>query len=162
MDNLHIPDIDDSASFVSLPRYSMVETLPIEDFDIGTISNILSSGIPEHPNITGLPRYSTHWPSSTSPRYTTVFGPQEGSSSLSSAGSVPLTPGKKEHEFYLRNGKKPWATLSVLSSAPSSTNAPKFYSGDDIAGSLSLDLDSSQYFQAIKLSASHIMCTARI
>ncbi|KAF9461996.1 hypothetical protein BDZ94DRAFT_1126652, partial [Collybia nuda] len=57
-----------------------------------------------------------------------------------------------EHDFYLKNGKKAWASLNVLSSAPSTTNAPKFYSGDDIAGSLSLDLESNQYIQAIKLT----------
>lgn len=157
MANNYTPDRDSLASFATLPRYSMLESIPTEDSATDATSIIPSDVSESEPlDLAILPGYSNGIrPTSISPRYTTVFGRQEaGGSGSSTIGSTSTSRSHKEHDFHLRNGKKAWATLSVLSSAPSSTNAPKFYGGDDISGSFSLDLDSSQYIQAIKLSVS--------
>lgn len=96
-----------------------------------------------------LPRYSwTGDGAPTLPRYSAaVFDIPERLAPASGPPHLEVTV----HEYHLKNGKIPWATLKVSSRAGTPANPLKFIGGDIIAGSVALDLNSSQTLNAINL-----------
>lgn len=62
---------------------------------------------------------------------------------------------RTEHLYDLMNSKnKPWATLKLLSSAKSSNLLPTFFQGEDVTGSVVLNLQKEDPIQAVTVSVS--------
>ncbi|RDB20162.1 hypothetical protein Hypma_012959 [Hypsizygus marmoreus] len=95
-------------------------------------------------------------PSPSVPRYSTVFA-LHGRPTPGSRSARPL---ETEHTFSLQSGKTAWATLKCVSRAGTSTNAPHYIGGDDISGSVNLDLTNALYINAISLSVRGRIITA--
>ncbi|KNZ78624.1 hypothetical protein J132_11065 [Termitomyces sp. J132] len=87
-------------------------------------------------------------PYSDAPRYSAVF-PLHGKPIQGCRASRPL---KTEHSFGPQNGGTPWVQLKCISRAASSSKTPKFVGGDDIAGSILLDLASPTYISSITIA----------
>ncbi|KAJ6520898.1 hypothetical protein DFH09DRAFT_1287349 [Mycena vulgaris] len=60
-----------------------------------------------------------------------------------------------EHQYHLssRGSKPPWATLKVLSRAPTPSHIPTFLEGDKITGSLTLDLERTDNITCVSAVA---------
>ncbi|KAI1792706.1 hypothetical protein LXA43DRAFT_311003 [Ganoderma leucocontextum] len=57
-----------------------------------------------------------------------------------------------EHLYHLTNSRdRPWLTLRVLSKAPASNYLPSFYEGDNIRGSVALNLGKEDSIKAISI-----------
>ena len=113
------------------------------------------------------PRYSTlvapsnPHPPPGPPAYSSVFQRPQSSGSVDQR-QTPLFPachprnGVHSHHSYHIIGSKtePWATLKVYSPSSSRQNTPYFTSGDNIRGSLELNLDTPQNISSVSLFVS--------
>lgn len=88
------------------------------------------------------------------PRYSALYSGTDQPSPLSptpTSGFSCVTP----HEYHMKTTKgKPWATLSVISSASSPSNAPKFTTGQNVNGSVTFKLESADNINAVSISVS--------
>lgn len=73
----------------------------------------------------------------------------------SSSGAGLSSRQRQAHTYTLQNGNKPpWATLHVLSWAPTAKSLPVFFEGQTIEGSVDLDLPKPENIKAITISVS--------
>jgi len=96
---------------------------------------------------------SVSTPNTELPAYT-------GRRTPSSPRTTRRRPLSTEHVFQLLNTESPWATLNILSNARSATQLPSFTEGDNIAGSLSLDLRNVETVHSIVISVKGTIITA--
>jgi hypothetical protein len=88
------------------------------------------------------------------PTYFDIFGDPEE--------EVPAGAPPTQHDHVLQSGmlkNKPWVTMRILT-RPSSTphKVPRFYGGDDVAGTIDLKLDQPQTVNSIALLVSCSFC----
>ncbi|KAL0955952.1 hypothetical protein HGRIS_002135 [Hohenbuehelia grisea] len=107
--------------------------------------------VPEYAASAAPPTYQAR--SAALPTATAAAALLESSRIATSAGSAPT---QTAHHFHLRKDRskangRPWASLLLLSAAASPTNQPRFHEGARVTGSVALDLESSEYVQAIKV-----------
>lgn len=68
---------------------------------------------------------------------------------------VPTYTPPTDHRFHLKNSmKKPWLTLNLVGCPSTSINIPKFIEGQDVTGSVNLELDQVDAINAVTLSVS--------
>ncbi|EAU82656.1 hypothetical protein CC1G_12424 [Coprinopsis cinerea okayama7 len=94
------------------------------------------------------------------PRYSTL--------SLNSVATLPLYPAAdydiadstlassvqdsyRQHEYHLYQDSRPWATLRLVSKSTSKSNCPRYITGDDVTGTVELDLPEPQAISSVKV-----------
>jgi len=88
-------------------------------------------------------------------RHRTPRGAEAGPPTYSNIISDPVptyTP-PLDHHFHLKNNmKKPWLTLHLIGCPSTSKNVPRFIEGQDVIGSVNLELDQVDAINAVTLS----------
>lgn len=114
---------------------------------------------------TQLPAYSLlspDLPSHELPQYSTVVSRQSSSSAgvlprystLEPSNSVARSLSRRAEHTFCSTFRNDSATLTVLSSAKSFQNTPRFSGGDNVAGTLSLSLENGESIHAVTISVS--------